>query len=877
MLANLNSTTLCAEPAANNGTCAAASQIGTTTVSAGAGPDPLSLPGTVYMTGPYGGAPFGLSIVVPAIAGPYDLGNVVVRAAVALNTVNGQLTITTDPLPTIVGGIPLRLKSLVVKVDQANYLTNPASCAATVITGLTTSTAGDSVPFSSGVQFTGCGSLAFAPTLTVSPSTTMWDAPLGLGVDLHIPAGDADLQSAVVTLPAGVSINPGVANGLQACSDAQLGVGTSNPVACPSASQVGTVTITSPLLPTPLSGAIYIGSPQTGDPYRIFLAATSASYGLSVRLVGTLSADPSTGQLTTTFSNPPPIPFSDLQLNFNGGPNAVLASPPTCGPATTTSTLTASTGSVATPSNAYTVDVNGQGGACPAALGFSPTLGVSAQSTAAGALDNPFTVSFASGDQQQKLDQIQVTLPPGLLGNLASVPLCDAADAAHGTCSPLSQIGTVSVTSGVGSGLQLPGQVYLTGPPSSGVPFGLSIVVPAVAGPYNLGTVVVQASISVDPHDAHLTVTSQPFPTILEGIPLRLKAVSLTINRPGFLFNPTNCQARSASASITGTGGATATPQAGFAATGCGTLGFSPTVSGTITGGTDAATGAGLTVTLDPKPGQANLQQVSARLPSIVSARFSVVGSSCPVATYQANPAACPAASRVGTADAKTPLLPDALSAPVYLVISGNGSLPSLDVPLTADGVTEDLAGTITLTAGGLVTTFPGIPDVPITSFTLQLASGPGSALTLSKALSCAAPPSLATALTGQNGATVNGTVKLQIGGGCGGVKAASVTTGPSKWLKIKILRVRHLRNHALRLELQLPASGKVALSARAIRRVSAWAPRRHRDVWVTVHLSAYGQRRIRHHRSLEVKRVRFGYRARTGRSGWIDKTIRFS
>ena len=545
MLANLTSITPCSNANGHRGHVpGAASQIGTTTVTAGAGSTPFQLTGQVFLTSGYQGDPLGLAIVVPTVAGPFKLGSgtLVVRAGVAVDTVQGQITITTDAIPAIVGGVPLRLKTISVAINQPNFITNQTSCAAAAITGTTTSTGGASLPFSSPATMGGCLSSLFQPSLSITPSTTEVDAPLGLTIDLHVPTGDTDLQSAVVALPAGVSLNPSVAAGLQACTLAQLGVGTNNPVTCPAASQVGTVEIDTPLLPTPLEGGVYIGAPQSGDThtYRVYLDAENATYGISVRLTGSIVADPSTGQLTATFANTPAIPFTDLKLNFNGGPQAPLASPATCGAATLTSTLTPQTGSVASPSVSYTVDADGSGGSCPSTEPFNPTVSVTTPNSGAGATD-PVTIGFASGDQQQKLGAITATLPPGLVGEIGSVAQCDNADAAAGTCasnSPNSQIGTATVSAGVGSSpLQLTGPVFLTGRYGN-APFGLSIAVNATAvGPYDFGTIVVRAGIAVDPHDAHLTITSDAFPSILNGIPLRLKAVSLS-DEPGFHGQP---------------------------------------------------------------------------------------------------------------------------------------------------------------------------------------------------------------------------------------------------------------------------------------------------------------------------------------------------
>ncbi len=891
MLANLSSITPCsnADVAADN--CPAGSQIGTTTVTAGAG-TPLSLAGgKVYLTSGYNGATLGLAIVVPATVGPFDLGdangNVVVRAAVAVDTVHGQITITTDPFPTILDGVPLRLKSISVSINQPNFITNQTSCAAATIIGTTTSTGGVALPFTSPATMGGCISTPFVPTLSETPSTTEADAPLGLTVDLHVPSGDTDLQTAVVTLPQGVSLNPSVAAGLQACTLTQLGIGTSNP-ACPGATPVGTVEIDTPLLPTPLEGDVYIGAPQSGDAssdtYRIYLDAENATYGISVRLAGSIVADPSTGQLTATFANTPPIPFTDLKLNFNGGAQAPLASPATCGAATTTSTLTPTSGSAASTSASYTVDANGSGGACPPTEAFNPTMSLTTPNTGAGAGD-PVTISFASGDQQQNLGAIDATLPPGLIGEIGSVPLCSSSQAAAGTCSSDSQIGTATVSAGVGSSpLQLSGPVYLTVGPDASHPFGLSIAVPADAGPYtgqySLGTVVVQAAIAIDPHDAHLTITSGTFPTILQGIPLRLKAVSLNLNRHGFMVNPTSCQAQTVSGSIlsAATTPTTATAQAGFTPTGCGQLAFSPAIVPTIGGSTSSSTGASLSVSVAAKGGQGNLQSVAVTLPSTISPRLSTINQACVASTYDSNPSGCPAASQVGTATASTPVLPGALTGSVYLVAQP-GAMPSLGLTLSGDGVSIDLSGTIAIGSSGLTTTFSSIPDVPISNFTLTLPQGPNSALTTSAALTCSSAPSVGTSATSHSGQTVSATSTAQISG-CATTSSAASTGGaskgagpPAKWLVISVRRIKRLKRHAVKLYVRLPMTGKLTLSSPLIAPVKVFTSRRSRYVWVEIRLTKYGQQQYRRHHPLKVK-MRAGFRSYTGRSGWNTKGV---
>jgi hypothetical protein len=757
LLANISSVALCGEPAGAQGGCGEASRIGTVAVTAGSGSSPLALSGSAYLTGGHGGAPFGLSIVVPAIAGPYNLGNVIVRATVALDTVHGQLTIATDPLPTIVGGIPLRLRALTVDIDREGLLEDPTSCAPSVIAGTVTSTALQSQPFSSPTQMTGCGSLAFAPTLAVTPSSTQRDSSTGLEVTLGLPGGSADLSSAVVKLPAGLSLNPAFAAGLEACSDAQFGQGGQSPVTCPSASAIGTVEVRTPLLPTPLSGSVYVGQPLSGEPesgqeYRVFLDAENATYGLSVRLVGSLAANAQTGQLTATFAGVPPIPFSSLRLDLTGntGASSPLSNSPECGQASLLGTLTATTGATATPSSSFTVDANGAGGACTSAPPFEVGQSIQDQPADAAA-DSAFTLSLTRADGQQYLSGVRTTLPAGLVGMIAAVTQCPEPQAGAGSCPPTSRIGSATVASGTGpSPLQLTGAVFLTGP-YQGAPFGLAIVVPAVAGPYDLGTVVVRARIDIDEHTARVSVTTGALPTILGGVPLRLSALSVDLDRAGFMRNPTSCTPQAAESllsSTTGTMQAIATP---FQSLGCGQLPFEVSLAASASRHTKQ-NGAGLDVELSiPHQHEANLAAVTVTLPAQLPARLSTLQSACAEAVFLADPSRCAPASVVGHASVITPVLPDPLAGSAYLVANGGAAVPNLDLVLSGDGVRLMLQSHTDLKNGVITSSFAALPDVPMSRFSLVLPEGPGSVLSANGVL-CGEAMAIASTITAQDG-----------------------------------------------------------------------------------------------------------------------------
>jgi hypothetical protein len=776
MLANLSGVALCGEPAAAHGTCPAGSEVGTVSVTAGAGTSPLALGGTVSLTGPYQGQPFGLSIAVPAIAGPYDLGTVVVRAAVAVDTLTGRVSVTVPSLPTIVGGVPLRLRSLLVNINRPGFLVNPTDCRPTAFQGALGSTAAALSPFSTAVQMTGCESLGFSPTIAFTPTDTERDAPTGLQADLKVAPGSSDVASAAVQLPPGLTLNPALASGLAACTDLQLAAGTENPLACPSASQVGTVEIVTPLLESPLTGTLYVGQPLSNDPasgqeYRVFLYAENAAYGLSVRLVGNLAADPLTGRVTVSFANLPAIPFSELRLNLSGGARAALANPLECGVAAFTSTLVPVSGAAATPVGSYTVDANGAGAPCPAPP-FAPAQSTQASPATAGA-GSSFTLGLSRATGQRYISTVRTLLPAGLIGRIAAVTECPDALAATGACPASSRVGTATVGAGAGpSPLLLSGAVYLTGPYEGG-PFGLAIAIPAESvGPFDYGTVVVRTRIDVDEHTARVSVTSDPLPAIVGGAPLRLQTLSITTS-PAFTVNPTSCLP-GATETLLGSAGATQTVSTPFAVTGCGSLPFTPTFSAITSARASRAEGAPLTVELTyPAQGQSNLASVSATLPSQLPVRQSTLKLACPEATFAAGAAGCPAGARVGTATVTTPLLPVGLTGPAVLVSHAGASFPDLDLVLEGDGLRLLLRGETNIRSGVITTTYASLPDVPITHFTLALPMGPSSVLGAAGTL-CGEALAMSTVLVAQSGARLTGSSPVTVGDCAGGSAGAS-------------------------------------------------------------------------------------------------------
>jgi hypothetical protein len=661
------------------------------------------------------GSDYGLTITVPGIAGQpayYEYG----------------FTFFGTPAAQNASGSPL-----------VPFLSNPTDCSAAEVTRIKADTwqhpgvwheASATSP-----NATGCEGLPFDPTIVVTPENSVAGAPAGYDVDLHLPqnenaggVAEAQLKKAVVTLPAGVSVSPSAASGLGACTPAQVALHTSEAATCPESSKIGSVQIDTPLLDHPLGGGVYLAS-QGENPFgsllALYIAVVDPETGIVVKLAGQVSADPVTGQLTATFDNNPQLPFEDLKLDFHGGPRAALVNPRTCGTYTTTTELTPySETAPATPSSSFQID---QG--CASPQPFAPGFVAGTVSPQAGAF-SPFAMTLSRSDTDQTLGAVSVKTPPGLLGVLKGVALCPEPQAGQGACGPESLIGHTTVAAGAGiSPFSLGGQVFLTGP-YKGAPFGLSIVVPAIAGPFNLGTVVVRATIAVDPSTAQLTITSDPLPQVLQGIPLDLRTVNVTVDRAGFTFNPTSCSPLAVGGVLQSAQNQNVAVSSPFEAKSCATLPFKPNLTASTQGnGTSGGNGASLLVKIASKQGpgvkaseeEANIGKVEISLPHALSSRLTTLQKACTEAQFAANPAGCPSASDVGTATANTPVLPVPLTGPVYLVSRGGEAFPDVVVVLQGYGVQIMLTGHTQIKNGITYSRFQTVPDAPISSFALEL------------------------------------------------------------------------------------------------------------------------------------------------------------
>ncbi len=637
----------------------------------------------------------------------------------------------------------------------------------------------------------GCDKLAFDASLDMQPSDTRAGQPAPYTANLSAEfddtprgLGSAHVKDVSVTLPQGTSISPPNADGLQGCTPEQLKLGSTEDAACPEASKIGEVQVDTPLLARPLTGDVFLRQPTRDQLFAIAIVARGS--GLVIKLPGEIYPDKQTGQIVTQFRNNPQLPFTNMSLRFKGGPRAPLANPQTCGVHTTSTTITSWAGHSQTSTDSFTIDKGPDGGPCRP-LGFAPSFSAGSADPGAGA-SSTFSLTFGRSDADQDLSNITVQLPEGVTGKLAVAEQCPEALANAGACDESSRVGSVTVGSGGGSNpLYLNGRgVYLTGP-YKGAPLGLVIVVPAIAGPFDLGTVVVRAAIHVDRKNASLRVAADPMPWILEGVPLRVRTVNVRMDRAGFMVNPTNCRAKTISGTIASTAGATAAVNSRFAAANCRSLPLKPRMVISIgeRGRTRANSTVPFTAKLTQTPGQSNLKQVAVRLPYSLASRLEVINRSigCTPEVFDAE--RCTVA--VGSATALSPLLRDPLRGNVYLVRNPARRLPDLMVRLRAQGwasgIVIDLTGHVKIERDLTIrTTFEDIPDVPVTSFTLNLIPGRNGVIRTVPSLCSAESRSgrATVGFRGHNGKYVSAKQKLRISG-CGAARRTSTRRGSSR------------------------------------------------------------------------------------------------
>jgi hypothetical protein len=753
------------------------------------------------------------------------------------------------------------------RVDRGAFLTNPSDCnegaqAREASVAFNSWEEPGKLPGAATPVFPvleGCGLLPFSTTLSAAPNlrtagnSTAADEPSGYSLDLQVAQapnagaglGTPPLKAVEVTFPEGTALSPGAANGLTACSatgthgiDFPSGEGApGNPGAvagegeedgpdglprlvagnCPGSSEIASVHASSPLLHEELEGHIYLAEPGCGNAahpspctpadaadgtlYRLYLELEAPNRGVVVKLAGDARVSPSTGRVTSVFEEAPQFPVSDLRIETSGGPRAPLANPQTCGTATTTGVVSPwSGGAPSEPTSSFQVN-EGCG-----AQSFAPSFTAGTTNSLAGAY-SPFTLTLHREDREQDIDALSTTLPEGLLAAVSKVSQCPEPQAAQGACPPSSRVGSTDVAIGSGQDpFDETGQVYFTGP-YAGAPFGLSIVVPAVAGPFNLGNVIARVALHIDPNTAQVTAVSDPLPQIVDGVPLRIRTIDVTLDDPTFTFNATNCAPMSITGAVESTDGAATAISAPYQASGCQNLPFKPTLTASTQGSTSKQNGASLTVKINAASGEANVGKVELTLPKILPTRDSTLNQACGEAQFNANPAGCPEGSNIGLAKAVTPLLSVPLVGPAYLVSHGGAAFPDVEFVLQGEGVRITIDGKTQIKNGVTYSKFESVPDAPITSFETVLPEGPHSILAayVPKSPSgslCGQSLKMPTTITGQNGTVITQTTPITVTG-----------CGPT----IKITK-HTARKNAVAVTVSTSSTGSVAIAGDGLR-----------------------------------------------------------
>jgi hypothetical protein len=648
----------------------------------------------------------------------------------------------------------------------------------------------------------GCNKLQFSPTIKAEPTTDRASAPSGLDFNLNFHdegltsaegLAQSHLKETVVTLPEGLTINPSAGVGLGGCRPADYARETLDSLpgaGCPNDSKLGTVEIETPLLTQKIHGSLFIAQPHE-NPFNslvaLYVVAKNPETGVLVKLAGKVTPDPVTGRLTTTFANNPQVAFDHFNFHFREGQQAPLISPPTCGTYTTTAQLTpwSDPMTTLTDTSTFTITKGFDGGECPSGgvPPFHPQIQSGMLNNNAGVF-SPFYLHLTRTDGEQEISGFSTNLPPGLTGSLTGIPFCGeaaiaaartktgGAEEADPSCPAASQVGHTLVGTGVGAVLAyVPGKIYLAGP-YHGAPFSLVAVTSAVVGPFDLGTVVLRFGLNIDPYTAQVSVsptTSEPIPTIIQGIVTHVRDIRVYIDRQSFTLNPTSCNPLAIGSTLNSPLGASTTVTSPFQAASCANLKFAPKFAVSTSGKTSRANGASLHVDLTypsaPQGVYANIAKVKVELPKQLPSRLTTLQKACTNAQFEANPAGCPVPSVIGTAKAVVPNIPESLAGPVYFVSHGGEAFPSLEVVLQGYGVKVILVGATFISKSGVTsTTFKAIPDNPVTSFELTLPQGKYSALAANGNL-CKTKLAMPTEFLAQNGAKINQSTKVSVTG----------------------------------------------------------------------------------------------------------------
>jgi hypothetical protein len=705
------------------------------------------------------------------------------------------------------------------------FFTLPTSCSGPLTTTVTIySIAEPSVPRSETAQsldsggnpggMIGCAKPQFNPGLKVQPETAGAESPTGLHVDVSVPQneelgqlGAANLKGVSLALPTGMTVNPSSANGLAACSESQIGIGTNEPAACPEASKLGTVTVRTPLLDHPVNGAVYLAR-QLENPFHsliaLYVALEDPVRGVVVKVAGKVTPNLETGQLTAVFDENPQVPFEHLEVDFAGGARAALTTPPVCGTYKTESLLTpwtAPEGLAVSPSDSFSTTNGAIGGPCPVSesqMPNTPSFEAGTISPLAGSYST-FVVKMSRENGSQQIRSLSVTLPPGLTGKLAGLNECSdvqieaaekrtnpgegALEAASPSCPQTSEIGAVNVGAGSGAPLFVQGHAYLAGP-YKGAPLSMVIITPAVAGPFDLGVVAVRAALYVNESTAQITVKSDRIPSILQGIPLDVRSIAVQVNRNQFTLNPTSCEAMSIGGEAISPLGDSLLSQR-FQVGGCKALQFKPTLKLSFRGQTKRTGNPAVkAVVMQPKGENADIAGITTLLPKGMLIDNSHISNPCTRVQFNSGSLpgeGCPAKSILGTAKVWTPLLEQPEEGKVYFRSNGGErQLPDMvvalrgKVPIQAVGFIDSV-GKKGAEVRRVRARFLSLPDVPVSRIEVNLAGGKKGLLENSKNL-CKGKDLAKFQLSGHNGKLYDTEPKVQVS--CGGGKSKGGKAG---------------------------------------------------------------------------------------------------
>ncbi len=778
LLANIASVTRCTLTQAGAGSCPTASKVGTVQSLAGQSTVPGTFNGEIFLTdAPDATSIAGLFIKVPVQVGPIFIDDLKIQAKIRLRTDYGIDVVST--IPEDVRKLQLDQQRLRLTFDKANFMTNPPVCTGNSVSGAFGSAQGTNATSTSAVTITGCATMAFAPTLAFSAAPASAAGSSALTTTVTVPAGEQSPPKTIsVGLPDGVSLSPSAnsAGNLVGCTDAQFAQTTFADTTCPAGSSVGTVSIQTPSVGQ-LTGNAYLGTAVAGHTARILVDAKSVDFGAQarVKLEGLIDVNATTGKTTVVFDGIPPVPFTSFALTMRGGTNPVLSMPRTCATYNGSSTMTPHSGTVASPAGTLVLSTN-----CGDAASFAPTLTATTSPTQASA-NTTLTTTVTIPERHRHLSKMALSLPAGLLANIATATRCSIAAATAGTCAVASRIGSVEALAGQGTTPgTFTGSLYLTDAPTAGDVVGIAVELPAVVGPVDLGKVITIASVKLRPADYGIDVTAD-VPTDAKGVPLFLRQLKLTIDKAGFLTNPPTCTATNTTSTLTSIGGSTASPSSPFQATGCASLGFNPALS--FTAAPQRAAGASAFTTRITAPAsapgteQGAVKKAVVDLPTGVSLSPSINSAGtltgCTAAQFAQSTFAdptCPATSAIGTAQIDVPQV-GSLTGNVYLAtVAPSGAVAGLYVDAKSAtfgaAVRVKLDGKVDVDAatGKTTATFDNVPAIAFTTFQLALRGGTNPAISMPR--TCGTPTGTA-ALTPQTGTAVNRTATLTIDVNC--------------------------------------------------------------------------------------------------------------